>query len=99
MITEDCFKVSHSNTYYGIEFIYVPQLFKKFYNLYEYSVHKDHVSKNYNFEISWNKISDDEELVKKIKNNDDINQLFKNIEYLFDKYFVNNHLFLSPMII
>lgn len=83
MITEDCFKVSHSDTYYGIEFIYVPQSFKKYCNFYGYSIHKDHISKHYQFEISWNKISDDEEFVKKIKNNDDINQPFKNIEYLF----------------
>jgi hypothetical protein len=96
MISEDCFKISHSDTYYGIEFIYVPQSFKKFCNFYGYSIHKDHISKHYNFEISWNKISDDEELVKKIKNKDDIDQPFKNIEYLFDKYFVNNHLFILP---
>ena len=57
---------------------------------------KSHISKHYNFEISWDKISNDEELVKKIKNNDDINQPFKNIEYLFDKYFVNNHFFILP---
>ncbi len=67
MISEDCFKISHSDTYYGIEFIYVPQLFKKFCNFYGYDIHKDHISKHYNFEISWDKISNDEELkLKKI---------------------------------
>ena len=40
-----------------------------FYNhivSFVYRIHKDHISKHYNFEISWTKISDDEELVKKI---------------------------------
>ena len=97
MICDDNFHVSHSDTYYGIEFIKVLRPFKKFCKFYESKKHKDGISKHYSFDISWDKINIAEnELVNKIKQKNNIDTPFKNIEYLFDTYFINNHLFIVP---
>ena len=97
MICDDNFHVSHSDTYYGIEFIKVLRPFKKFCKFYESKKHKDGISKNYSFNISWDKINIAEnELVNEIKQKNDIDTPFKNVEYLFDTYFINNHLFIVP---
>jgi hypothetical protein len=97
MICDDNFHVSHSDTYYGIEFIKVLRPFKKFCKFYESKKHKDGISKHYSFDISWDKINIAEnELVNEIKQKNNIDTPFKNIEYLFDTYFINNHLFIVP---
>ena len=97
MLCNDNFHISHSDTYYGIEFIKNLQPFKKFCNFYGYKKHKDEISKHYSFDISWGKINEVEnKLVDNIISKNDINSKFKSIEYLFDKYFVNNHLFIVP---
>ena len=97
MYCDDNFHISHSDTYYGIEFIKILQPFKKFCNFYGYKKHKDEISKHYSFDINWEKINVVEHnLVDNIKSKNDINSKFKSIEYLFDKYFVNNHLFIVP---
>ena len=97
MLCNDNFHISHSDTYYGIEFIKILQPFKKFCNFYGYKKHKDLISKHYSFDISWEKINEVEnKLVNNIRSKNDINSKFKSIEYLFDKYFVNNHLFIVP---
>jgi len=98
MICDDNFHISHSDTYYGIEFINVLHSFKKFCKFYEYKKHKDSISKHYDFDISWENIRlTKSELVTKIKENDDKDSKFKHIEYLFEKYFINNHIFIVPI--
>ncbi len=97
IICDDNFHISHSDTYFVIVFLKILQSFKKFTKFYEYNKHKDEISKHYQFDISWEKINlAKNELVNKIKTKDDANSPFKNIEYLFEKYFVNNHLFIVP---
>jgi len=97
MLCNNNFHISHSDTYYGIEFIKILQPFKKFCNFYGYKEHNNKISQYYSFDISWQKINVVEHnLVDNIKSKNDINSKFKNIEYLFDKYFVNNHLFIVP---
>ena len=97
MICDDNFHISHSDTYYGVVFINVLHPFKKFCKFYEYKKHKDGISKHYNFDISWENITPTKsELVSKIKENDDKDSKFKDIEYLFEKYFINNHIFIVP---
>jgi hypothetical protein len=97
MLCNNNFHISHSDTYYGIEFIKILQPFQKLKNFYGYKKHKDEISKHYSFDISWEKINEVEDnLVDNIRSKNDINSKFKSIEYLFDKYFVNNHLFIVP---
>ncbi len=97
MLCDDNFYISHSDTYYGIEFRKILQPFRKFCNFYGYKKHKDEISKHYSFNVSWKKINAIENnLVDNIKSKNDINSKFKSIEYLFDEYFVNNHLFIVP---
>ena len=97
MICDDNFHVSHNDTYYGIEFIKVLCPFKKFLKFYESKKHKDGISKHYSFDISWEKMNAvKKELVNEIKQKNDIDTPFKSVEYLFDTYFTNNHLFIVP---
>jgi len=97
MLCNDNFNITTSDTYYGVEFRKILQPFEKFCNFYGYIKHKDEVSTHYTFDISWEKINEVENtLVDNIRSKNDINSKFKSIEYLFDKYFVNNHLFIVP---
>lgn len=97
MIYIDNFHISHSDTYFGIEFIKVPHSFKKFCNFYGYKKHKDEISKHYSLDISWEKITNvEDKLVSDIINKNNLDTPFKNIEFLFDKYFINNYLLIVP---
>ena len=97
MICNDNFHISHSDTYYGIEFVKILKPFEKFTKFYEYKKHKDTISKHYSFNISWKKINTvGKKLINKIKDNNNVDTLFKNIEHMFDKYFMNNDVFIVP---
>lgn len=97
MICDNNFHVAHSDAHYGIEFVKVLRPFEKFLKFYESKKHKDGISKHYSFDISWEKINVvKNELVNEIKEKNNIDTPFKNIEYLFDTYFANNHLFIVP---
>jgi hypothetical protein len=98
MINKNYFRITTHDTYYGLKFSNVLQKFEKYCNFYGYETqHIPHISKHFFFEINWKKITNNmHKEVDNIKSNDDVNSLFKNIEYLFDKYFGNNHLFIIP---
>lgn len=92
------FHLTYHDTYYGVLFSNVLPKFEKFCNFYGYDKHHlSHISKHFFFIISWKKITNhSQKEVNNIISNDDVNSPFKNIEYLFDNYFVNNHLFIIP---
>ena len=92
------FHLTYHDTYYGVLFSNVLPKFEKYCNFYGYEKHHiQHITKHFFFIISWKKITNhSQKEVNDIISNDDVNSPFKNIEYLFDKYFVNNHLFIIP---
>jgi len=92
------FHLTYHDYYYGVLFSDVLPKFEKYCNFYGYEKHHlRYISKHFFFRISWKKITNhSQKEVNNIISNDDVNSPFKNIEYLFDKYFVNNHLFIIP---
>ena len=92
------FHLTYHDTYYGVLFSNVLPKFEKYCNFYGYEKHHiQHIAKHFFFIISWKKITNhSQKEVNNIISNDDVNSPFKNIEYLFDNYFVNNHLFIIP---
>lgn len=97
MICDDNFQVEYNTTHYGIDFVKVLHPFEKFCKFYESQKHKDGMSKHYSFDISWDKINVvNNELINEIKQKNNNDTPFKNIEYLFDTYFINNHLLIVP---
>ncbi len=99
MICDNCFAITSSDSYYGMQFEKIPRPFKKFCRFFGYKKHVDCISKNYYFSITWKKItSEDSELINTIKIQDetDLNNQYKNIEYLLKDYFIFNHIFIIP---
>ena len=98
MVNKNCFSITTHDTYYGLKFKNVLPKFEKYCNFYGYEKHHiPHISKHYFFKINWKKITTKtNKEINNIKSKDDVNSPFKNIEYLFDTYFVNNHLFIIP---
>lgn len=79
-----------------IHFVEVPKKFLPYVSFYGYETHV--VSKHYIFKVFYKPINrdTDREMMDEIRRKSDINNPYRNVEYLFDNLFSNIHIFIVP---